>query len=119
MTSDHLSVGDGDPELAARLSAGLDEVNFPATHATAADRGRLSVKVVDEAGELVGGLAAWTWGGLLGVEMLWVRAPAVPRTFTCSRSWPSLSRWQAHGTTTTPDGAIRCWTPDWPEPAAC
>jgi GNAT superfamily N-acetyltransferase len=73
MTSDHLSVGDGDPELNARLSAGLDEFNFRATGTTAADHTRLSVKVVDDAGEIVGGLAAWTWGGLLGIEMLWVR----------------------------------------------
>jgi ribosomal protein S18 acetylase RimI-like enzyme len=69
-----LSVGDGDKELSERLSAGLDEVNFPATGTTAEDQGELSVKVVDDAGELVGGLTAWTWGGLLGIEMLWVRA---------------------------------------------
>jgi hypothetical protein len=24
-------------------------------------------------GELVGGLAAWSWGGLCGIELLWVR----------------------------------------------
>ncbi|MFJ9410239.1 GNAT family N-acetyltransferase [Streptomyces sp. NPDC101393] len=27
----------------------------------------------DDAGELVGGLTAWTWGGLCGIEPLWVR----------------------------------------------
>ncbi|WP_042419344.1 GNAT family N-acetyltransferase [Streptacidiphilus anmyonensis] len=73
MHSDRLTVGDDDAELNARLSAGLDEFNFPATGTTAADQGKLSVKVVDDAGEIVGGLAAWTWGGLLGIEMLWVR----------------------------------------------
>ncbi|MEV2236224.1 GNAT family N-acetyltransferase [Streptomyces phaeochromogenes] len=35
--------------------------------------GSFLVKVADEAGELVGGLAAWTWGGLCGIELLWVR----------------------------------------------
>ena len=73
MTSDHLTIGDRDPELNARLSAGLDEVNFAATGTTAADQSSLSVKVLDDAGEIVGGLSAWTWGGLLGIEMLWVR----------------------------------------------
>ncbi|GAA3390812.1 GNAT family N-acetyltransferase [Streptomyces roseoviridis] len=77
MANDHprpgLSVGDRDAALDARLSQGLDEINFPATGTTAADQGALTVKVVDEAGELVGGLSAWTWGGLLGIEMLWVR----------------------------------------------
>ena len=72
-TSTTLSVGHRDPVLNERLSKGLDEVNFPATGTTAADQGALSVKVVDDAGELIGGLSAWTWGGLLGIEMLWVR----------------------------------------------
>ncbi|ONI75406.1 GNAT family N-acetyltransferase [Kribbella sp. ALI-6-A] len=68
-----LSIGDGDKELSERLSAGLDEFNFAATGTTAADQGELSVKVVDDAGEIVGGLTAWTWAGLLGIEMLWIR----------------------------------------------
>ncbi|MEU2182235.1 GNAT family N-acetyltransferase [Streptomyces thermolilacinus] len=78
MAQDHsdtaLSVGHQDRELAERLSKGLDEVNFAATGTTPADQGALSVRAVDEAGELVGGLTAWTRGGLLGIEMLWVRA---------------------------------------------
>ncbi|MEY9871357.1 ribosomal protein S18 acetylase RimI-like enzyme [Streptacidiphilus sp. MAP12-33] len=73
MTSDHLSVGDRDPELSARLSSGLDAYNFPATGTTEADQTQLSVKVVDDDGEIVGGLAGWTWGGLFGIEMFWVR----------------------------------------------
>ncbi|WP_405871080.1 GNAT family N-acetyltransferase [Streptomyces sp. NBC_00005] len=77
MAHDHtgaaMSIGRRDPELNERLSKGLDEVNFPATGTTAADQGALSVKVVDDAGELIGGLSAWTWGGLLGIEMVWVR----------------------------------------------
>lgn len=68
-----MSIGRRDPELNERLSKGLDEVIFPATGTTAADQGALSVKVVDDAGELIGGLSAWTWGGLLGIEMVWVR----------------------------------------------
>ncbi|MEV6954607.1 GNAT family N-acetyltransferase [Streptomyces sp. NPDC051183] len=77
MVHDHtgaaLSIGHRDPELNESLSRGLDELNFPATGTTAADQGELSVKAVDDAGELIGGLTAWTWGGLLGIEMLWVR----------------------------------------------
>ncbi|MEV5987781.1 GNAT family N-acetyltransferase [Streptomyces sp. NPDC052051] len=68
-----LTIGHKDPELNERLSQGLDEINFPATGTTAADEGTLSVKAVDGGGELIGGLSAWTWGGLLGIEMLWVR----------------------------------------------
>ncbi|MCB5165050.1 GNAT family N-acetyltransferase [Streptomyces bambusae] len=77
MDHDHtggtLSVGQRDADLNERLSQGLDEINFPATGTTAADQGSLSVKAVDAAGELIGGLSAWTWGGLLGIDMLWVR----------------------------------------------
>src|SRR5689334_15997527 len=69
-----LSVGDSDKDLSEQLSAGLDEVNFAATGTTAADQSELSVKVLDAAGELIGGLTAWTWAGLLGIEMLWIRA---------------------------------------------
>ena len=68
-----LTVGHRDSELNERLSKGLDEINFPATGTTAADEGTLSVKIVDDTGDLIGGLSAWTWGGLLGIEMLWVR----------------------------------------------
>ncbi|MCN9240480.1 GNAT family N-acetyltransferase [Streptomyces sp. RY43-2] len=68
-----LTIGHKDPELNERLSQGLDEINFPATGTTADDEGTLSVKAVDGGGELIGGLSAWTWGGLLGIEMLWVR----------------------------------------------
>lgn len=72
-TRETLSIGQRDSELNERLSQGLDEVNFPATGTTAADQSSLSVKVVDEAGELLGGLSGWTWAGLLGIEMLWIR----------------------------------------------
>ncbi|MFB7714295.1 GNAT family N-acetyltransferase [Streptomyces sp. NPDC056105] len=72
-TGETLSVGQLDSELNERLSQGLHEVDFPATGTTAADQSSLSVKVVDDAGELLGGLSGWTWGGLLGIEMLWIR----------------------------------------------
>ena len=77
MAPDHtgatLSIGHRDPELNEHLSEGLDEFNSRATGTTAADQGELSVKAIDESGELIGGLSAWTWGGLLGIDMVWVR----------------------------------------------
>jgi GNAT superfamily N-acetyltransferase len=69
-----LIAGDHDPELAAVLDAGLDEYNFAATGTGKADQGSFSVKVLDESGEVIGGLTAWYWAGLCGIGMLWVRA---------------------------------------------
>ncbi|WEH40081.1 GNAT family N-acetyltransferase [Streptomyces sp. NBC_01218] len=66
-----LTVGGRDAELALRLTEGL--VAFNDAHTAGAERGTLSVKVTDDDGALVGGLDAWTWGGLLGIEMLWIR----------------------------------------------
>ncbi|MEK9524099.1 GNAT family N-acetyltransferase [Streptomyces venezuelae] len=68
-----LSVGDGDTALAKALEQGLDAFNFAATDTTPEDQGELSVKAVDEDGALVGGLTGWTWSGLFGIDMLWVR----------------------------------------------
>lgn len=77
MTTDHsvpqLITGGQDPELAAVLDAGLDAYNFAATGTSKADQGHFSVKVVDDAGGIVGGLTAWYWAGLCGISMLWVR----------------------------------------------
>ncbi|MGA5065840.1 GNAT family N-acetyltransferase [Streptomyces exfoliatus] len=77
MTHDHdgaaLSVGHGDAALAKLLEQGLDAFNFAATGTTAEDQGELSVKAVDENGDLIGGLTGWTWSGLFGIDMLWVR----------------------------------------------
>lgn len=72
MTS--LTTGGRDPELSEVLSAGLDEYNFAATGTTAQDQDAFSVKVTDDSGAVVGGLTAWTWAGLCGISMLWVRA---------------------------------------------
>jgi ribosomal protein S18 acetylase RimI-like enzyme len=73
--SDHrdpeLTVGPGDDELHRRLEGELMAFNDQATGG--AVRGRLSVRVTDADGALVGGLTAWTWGGLCGIDMLWVR----------------------------------------------
>jgi GNAT superfamily N-acetyltransferase len=66
-----LTTADRDAELNDRLTRELVAFNTAATGA--GDRGAFSVKVTDEAGELVGGLAAWTWGGLCGIGLLWVR----------------------------------------------
>jgi GNAT superfamily N-acetyltransferase len=63
--------GERDPELNARLDQELEAFNDGFTGN--APRGTLSVKAVDEGGELIGGLAGWTWGGLCGIGMLWVR----------------------------------------------
>jgi GNAT superfamily N-acetyltransferase len=72
-TKAQLSIGHRDAELSDQLSNGLDEYNFPATGTTAADQTSLSVKAVDESGELIGGLTGWTWAGLFGISMMWVR----------------------------------------------
>lgn len=66
-----LTTGERDTELDERLGQELDAFNAAATGT--ADQGGFSVKVSDAAGELVGGLSAWTWGGLCGIELLWVR----------------------------------------------
>ncbi|MGW1511211.1 GNAT family N-acetyltransferase [Streptomyces sp. NPDC002394] len=76
MTTDHssglaLTVSERDAELDDRLTEALVAFNSAATGAP--DRGAFSIKVTDEAGELVGGLTARTWGGLCGIELLWVR----------------------------------------------
>ncbi|AVT40715.1 N-acetyltransferase [Plantactinospora sp. BB1] len=66
-----VAVGGEDPELSGRLSAELTTFNNAATGAD--DEADLSVRATDGAGELVGGLTGWTWGGCGGINMLWVR----------------------------------------------
>ncbi|WP_371636670.1 GNAT family N-acetyltransferase [Streptomyces zaomyceticus] len=68
-----LEVGHGDAALAKLLEEGLDAINFAATHTTPEDQGELSVRAVDADGGLIGGLTGWTWSGLFGIDMLWVR----------------------------------------------
>lgn len=74
--SDHgygavLTVGEHDPDLYKQLDEEIIAFNTAATGA--AEVGDLSIKVTDEDGELVGGLTAWTWGGLCNIELLWIR----------------------------------------------
>ncbi len=73
MTTDHtpLTIGGRDTELEDRLNEELIAFNTAATGA--AERGAFSVRATDDEGGLIGGLTAWTWGGLCGIELLWVR----------------------------------------------
>ncbi|MFB7588695.1 GNAT family N-acetyltransferase [Streptomyces sp. NPDC056169] len=76
MTTDHgfgptLTIGEQDSGLTGRLTEELVAFNTTATGAS--ERGAISIKVADDTGELVGGLTAWTWGGLCGIDLLWVR----------------------------------------------
>jgi len=65
-------VGERDKDLQERLERELIAFNDPRTGN--AERGSFAVRVTDADGELVGGLTAWTWGGLCGIGLLWVRA---------------------------------------------
>jgi len=67
-----LSAGGRDPELAGVLDQGLRGYNLAATGTTREDRGSFSVKVTGADGEIIGGLAAWTWAGLCGISLMWV-----------------------------------------------
>ncbi|MBG0856112.1 GNAT family N-acetyltransferase [Streptomyces spinoverrucosus] len=66
-----LQVGGKDDDLEQRLDQELTAFNTAATGAGEPDE--FSVRVTAEDGELLGGLTGWVWGGLCGVEMLWVR----------------------------------------------
>lgn len=67
-----VSVGDGDAALDSRLSDELDRFNVAATGRP--DQRELTVKVIDDDGELLAGLSGWTWGTCAGIAMVWVRA---------------------------------------------
>ena len=54
-------VGEGDAELDARLSDELDKVNAAATPDVEPAR-ELTVRVLDDGGELAAGVSGWTWG---------------------------------------------------------
>lgn len=68
-------VGEGDAELDARLSDALDKVHAAATPDVEPAR-ELTVRVLDEAGELAAGVSGWTRGLAAGIAMTWVRADA-------------------------------------------
>ncbi|MFJ4976527.1 GNAT family N-acetyltransferase [Streptomyces coeruleorubidus] len=67
-----LQVGGQDDELEKRLDEELTAFNTAAADGVTTKP--LSVRVTDEAGDLIGGLTAWTWGSLCSVDLLWVRA---------------------------------------------
>ncbi len=67
-----LQVGGQDDDLEQRLDDELTAFNTAAADGVRTEA--LTVRVTDEAGELIGGLTAWTWGTLASVDMLWVRA---------------------------------------------
>ena len=65
-------VADGLPDLDQRLSDELDRVNAAATPGVPAAR-ELTVRVLDDDGDLAAGLSGWTWGVAAGIGMTWVR----------------------------------------------
>lgn len=71
-TNGTLHVGTSDPDLDQRLSAELTAFNVAATGQN--NQQSVSVRAVDEHGELAGGLMGWTWATCAGIEQLWVRA---------------------------------------------
>jgi GNAT superfamily N-acetyltransferase len=71
VTQPGLRIGDGDPDLDARLSKELDALNVAASGV--GNLRELTVQSAGRDGELLGGLSGWTWGTCAGVAMLWVR----------------------------------------------
>lgn len=67
-----IHVTDGDDQLKDRLHDELYRFNQEATGYR--DGRGLGLRVGDASGELVAGLAGWTWGGTGYVDVLWVRA---------------------------------------------
>jgi GNAT superfamily N-acetyltransferase len=68
---DRLTIGDRDAELDARLDAELSDYNL--TTSGVHVRTEFTVKIEDDAGELVAGLSGWTWGTCAGISLVWVR----------------------------------------------
>jgi len=68
---DRLTVGDEDADLDARLDAELSEYNLATSGVHV--RSQFTVKIQDDAGELVAGLSGWTWGTCAGISLVWVR----------------------------------------------
>jgi GNAT superfamily N-acetyltransferase len=66
-----LTIGEGDSDLDAQLSAALDTYNFAASGVS--NLRELTVKVDDDEGRLMAGLSGWTWGTCAGIAMVWVR----------------------------------------------
>lgn len=66
--------GTFDTELSGFLSDRITEYNMETTGVT--DGRGLTITVRDAEGEIAGGLAGFTWGGMCKVRLLWVRADA-------------------------------------------
>jgi GNAT superfamily N-acetyltransferase len=71
MGSDRLSVGDKDAELDARPDAELTAYNLATSGVH--EQAEFTVKIEDDAGDLVAGLSGWTWGTCAGISLVWVR----------------------------------------------
>ena len=71
MDLDRLTVGGRDAELDARLDAELTAYNLAASGVH--ERAEFTVKIEDDAGDLVAGLSGWTWGTCAGISLVWVR----------------------------------------------
>jgi GNAT superfamily N-acetyltransferase len=69
---DRLTLGDEDTELDERLDAELTAYNL-ATAGVQEQTG-FTVRIDDDAGDLVAGLSGWTWGSCAGISLVWVRS---------------------------------------------
>ena len=65
-------VAAADPDLDKRLSDELDRWNAAATPGVPPAR-ELTVRLLDDDGELAAGLSGWTWGAAAGIALTWVR----------------------------------------------
>jgi GNAT superfamily N-acetyltransferase len=68
---DRLIVGGRDAALDARLDAELSAYNLAASGVD--ERSEFTVKVEDDADELVAGLSGWIGGTCAGIALVWVR----------------------------------------------
>jgi GNAT superfamily N-acetyltransferase len=71
MHPDRLTVGGKDAELDARLDAELTAYNLATSGVH--EQAEFTVKIDDDAGDLVAGLSGWTWGTCAGIALVWVR----------------------------------------------
>lgn len=65
------TVGEADEALERRLSDELDAFNAAATEGFSPSR-ELTVRI-ERSGELIAGVAGWTWGEAAGIALTWVR----------------------------------------------
>ena len=60
-----------DADLGARLDAELTAHNLATSGSR--DQAEFTVRIDDDAGDLVAGLSGWTWGTCAGISLVWVR----------------------------------------------